>query len=328
MSWWVVIGLILAVALIFEFVNGFHDTANAVATSIATKAISPRGALLLAAGCNFVGAMLSTRVAATVGRGIVREECILLSVILAGVAAGLVWNLLTWYLSLPTSSSHALIGGLAGAAIAAMGFSAINWSGLLKILLSLLISPVIGLCGGYLFFFFLHRILPDCERHNELFRRLQLASASLIALSHGSNDAQKMMGVITMALFSAGLLPSIQVPVWVMLLCAVTITLGTAAGGWRIIKTLGIRLTKLYPCHGFAAETSSVLVISAATFLGAPVSTTHVVTTSIMGVGAYEGRNNVSWPLATGILLAWLLTLPLSGLLAAGFYHLMTALFV
>lgn len=316
--------MILVVALIFEFVNGFHDTANAVATSIATKAITPRGALLLAAGCNFVGALLSTRVATTVGKGIVNEECILLSVILAGLLAGLVWNLITWYLSLPTSSSHALIGGLAGAAMAAMGGSAINWTGLLKILGSLLISPVAGLCCGYLFFFLLHYFFPDCKRHNEIFRRIQLVSASLIALSHGSNDAQKMMGIITMALFSTGIIPTIKVPVWVMLLCAVTITLGTAAGGWRIIRTLGIRLTKLQACHGFAAETSSVLVISAATFLGAPVSTTHVVATSIMGVGAYEGKKNVSWPLASEILLAWLLTLPLCGILAAGFYHLLT----
>jgi len=320
----VVVGLILCVALIFEFVNGFHDTANAVATSISTKAISPRGALLLAATCNFVGALLSTRVAATVGKGIIKQEYILLSVILAGLLGGLIWNLITWYLSLPTSSSHALIGGLAGAAIAAMGVSAINWTGLLKILSSLIISPVVGLAGGYIFFFLLHYLFPRCDRHNDIFRRIQLISASLIALSHGSNDAQKMMGIITMALFSAGILSSIHVPVWVMLMCAATITLGTAAGGWRIIKTLGTRLTKLLPCHGFAAETSSFLVISAATFFGAPVSTTHVVATSIMGVGAYEGRKNVAWPLASEIGLAWLLTLPLSGILAAGFYYLLT----
>lgn len=320
------IGVVLLFAIIFEFVNGFHDTANAVATSIATKAISPRGALILAAACNFCGALLSTRVADTVGKGIIRQDFIFLPILLAGLLGGLVWNLTTWYFALPTSSSHALVGGLAGAGLAAAGISALNWTGLLKIFASLFISPVIGLLGGYLFFFSLKYLFPQCDRYNRTFRHIQLVSASLIALSHGSNDAQKMMGIITMALFSVGVIQSIQVPVWVMLICASALTLGTAAGGWRIIKTLGTRLTKLLPCHGFAAETSSFLVISAATFLGAPVSTTHVVASSIMGVGATQGRKNVSWALASEIGLAWLLTLPLSALLAAGFYFLLRLL--
>lgn len=317
---------VLCVALVFEFVNGFHDTANAVATSIATKAISPRGALMLAALCNFLGALLSTRVAETVGKGIINQDYIYLSILLAGLLGGLLWNLITWYLAVPTSSSHALIGGLGGAAITAAGLMAVNWWGLLKIIFSLLISPVIGFLGGYLFFYLLRLIMPSCEQKNGSFRHIQLGSASLIALSHGSNDAQKMMGIITMALFSSGYLAELKVPIWVMLLCAATITAGTAAGGWRIIRTLGLRITKLLPCHGFSAEMSSFLVISGATAIGAPVSTTHVVASSIMGVGATRGWKNVAWSLASAIGLAWALTIPCSALLASGLYLLLRLL--
>ncbi|MDH7577033.1 MAG: inorganic phosphate transporter [Bacillota bacterium] len=317
------VGGVLGAALIFEFVNGFHDTGNAIATSLATRALSPRGALFLAGFGNFCGAFLSTRVAETVGKGILREEYVFLPIIFAGLLGALAWNLITWYLALPTSSSHALIGGLAGAAFAAFGLPALNWSGLAKIFCFLLLSPVLGLAGGILFFSCLRFCLPRSGDYARVFRRLQLISAFLVALTHGSNDAQKVMGIITMTLFGIGLLPSFEVPVWVMLISALTLALGTAAGGWRIIATLGTRLTKLFPEHGFAAETAAALVIYAATLSGAPVSTTHVVAAAIIGVGASQGRKNVAWNLAREIGVAWLLTIPLSGLIGAGFYFLL-----
>lgn len=314
---------VLCVALIFEFVNGFHDTGNAIATSLATRALSPRGALLMAAVGNFCGALLSTKVAETVGKGIIKEEYIFAPIILAGLLGALTWDLITWSLALPTSSSHALVGGLVGAALVAFGFPALNWLGLFKIFSSLLLSPAFGFFGGFLFFLILQFFFPQFNGYDEGFRRLQLIPAFFIALTHGSNDAQKVMGIITITLFSTGFLPSFQVPVWVMLICALTLALGTTVGGWRIITTLGTRLTKLLPRHGFAAETAAFLVISAATLGGAPVSTTQVVATAIMGVGAFQEARNVAWTLTRAIGLAWLFTIPMSGLLAAGFYRLL-----
>ncbi len=317
------VGGVLCAALIFEFVNGFHDTGNAIAISLATKALKPRSALFLAAVGNFCGAFLSTGVAEAVGKEILRQEYVFLPIILAGLLGALAWNLITWYLALPTSSSHALVGGLAGAAVTAFGFPALNWPGLLGIFGSLFLSPALGFAGGFLFFFCLQYFFPQFGNHDRVFRRLQLISAFFVALTHGSNDAQKVMGIITITLFSVGVLPSFRVPVWVMLVSALTLALGTAVGGWRIIATLGSRLTRLLPGHGFAAETAASLVIYAATLAGAPVSTTHVVTAAIIGVGASRGKKCVAWTLAREIGLAWLLTLPLSALMGAGFFILL-----
>lgn len=313
---------LFCVALLFEFVNGFHDTGNAVATSLATRAVSPRGALLLAAIGNFCGAFLSTRVAETVGKGVIKEDFVYVPILFAGLLGALAWNLITWYFALPISSTHAMIGGLAGAAVAGFGINALNLPGMLKIYSSLLLAPCLGLIGGFLLYNLLRFSFFRHGTYDLLFLKLQLLSALFMALSHGSNDAQKMMGIISIALFSAGAMNSFHVPVWVMLLCASTLTLGTAAGGWRVINTMGNRITVLRPRHGFAAETSAFLLISAATFYGLPVSTTQVVTTSIMGVGLAGGKRNISWSVASEIGITWLLTIPCSALLGAFLYFI------
>lgn len=317
---WLVI--VVLVALLFDYINGFHDTANAIATSVSTKALTPQRAVMLAAVLNFIGALSGTAVAGTIGKGIVAPQDITQEVVVAGLIGAICWNIITWLSGIPSSSSHALIGGIVGAVVAGYGFGALIWAGLQKIILILILSPILGFTSGYLImtilFFVFGRKSP--VKVNEVFRRLQIFSASMMSFSHGSNDAQKSMGIITMALVSAGLITEFYVPLWVILACATAMALGTAAGGWRIIKTMGGKIFKLEPINGFAADLNSSLVIMTATHFGMPVSTTHVVSTSIMGVGTAKRVKAVRWGTARSIVMAWILTIPLSAIISALVY--------
>jgi inorganic phosphate transporter, PiT family len=306
--------LVIAAALIFDFINGFHDTANAIATCISTRALSVRSAILMAAGLNFVGAMISTKVAATIGKGIVDPTQVTQMVVLAGIFGAIIWDLITWYYGLPSSSSHAIIGGIMGAVIAHAGVTALHGAGLKQIILALVISPIIGIVIGFTFMV----IMMWCFRNkspyglNKTFRKLQILSAAVMAFSHGTADAQKSMGVITLALVSYGYLTTFHVPPWVMIACAVAMALGTAVGGWRIIKTVGHDFVKLQPVHGFCVETASAGVILGASAMGMPTSTTHVITSAILGVGLSKRLSAVNWQIAYRIVWAWVLTIPAS----------------
>ncbi len=313
---------IFALAVLFDYINGFHDTANAIATSVTTRALRPDYAIILSAVANFLGALTGTAVAATIGSGIVTTPTGGQGqmIIAAALVGGITWNVLTWRLGLPSSSSHALIGGLLGATLAGIGGSAVHLGAVLeKVVLPLVGSPIIGMFGAFTVMVVLLNVFRRADPHriNERFRRLQLISASFMAFSHGSNDAQKTMGIMTAALVAAGLLPVFQVPVWIMVLAACAISLGTAAGGWRIIKTMGQRVVKLDPVHGFAAETAAATVIVVASHLGMPVSTTHVVSGAIMGSGASDRFSAVRWGIAGSIVWAWILTIPASAAVAA-----------
>jgi inorganic phosphate transporter, PiT family len=304
--------LIIVLAIFFDIANGWHDAANAIATVVSTKVLSPTVAVSIAAGMNILGAFLSTAVAKTVGTGIVDPLAVTDVVIISALLSAILWNIITILMGLPVSSSHALFGGIAGAAMAYKGVSILNVSGIVKILTSLLISPVFGIVFGYLFMkliLYLFGHLPP-GTVSKYFGRLQILSSSLMAFGHGSNDAQKAMGIITMALVSGGVLTSVEVPKWVVLICAAAMGFGTLFGGWKIIKTLGVKMLKLEPIHGFAAETSSTAIIIAASHWGLPVSTTHVVSTAILGVGATKRLSAVRWGIAGKIVLAWVLTLP------------------
>ena len=313
---------LFALAVLFDYINGFHDTANAIATSVSTRALRPEFAIVLSAIANFLGALTGTEVAATIGSGIVTTPAGGSGqvVIAAALIGGIAWNLLTWRLGLPSSSSHALIGGLLGATLAALGASAVHVDSILtKVVVPLVGSPIVGLLGAFLVMVVLLNVFRHADPHriNERFRRLQLVSAAYMAFSHGSNDAQKTMGIMTAALVTAGILPAFKVPIWVMVLAAGAISLGTAAGGWRIIRTMGQRVVKLDPVHGFAAETAAATVIVAASHLGMPVSTTHVVSGAIMGSGASDRFTAVRWGIAGSIVWAWVLTIPASASVAA-----------
>ncbi|MEE8390415.1 MAG: inorganic phosphate transporter [Anaerolineae bacterium] len=309
----------IATALIFDFLNGFHDSANIVATMIASRAMGPRRALALSAVAHFVGPFLfGVAVATTIGREVVASYANTMPVVLAALLAAIVWNLITWFLSIPSSSSHALVGGLVGATIVGHGVDALQARGLLKIIAALLLSPPIGLLGGYIFMklvLFLAR--GASPRINWFFKRMQTFTAFGLALSHGANDAQKTMGIITMGLVGAGVLQQFQVPLWVIAASAGAISLGTAMGGWRIIRTLGGRFYKIRPVHGFTAQITSAAVILGAALLGGPVSTTQVVSSAILGVGSAERLSKVRWGVAGNIATTWLLTIPVSGILAA-----------
>jgi inorganic phosphate transporter, PiT family len=313
---------VVAVALFFDFTNGFHDTANSIATSVSTKALSPRMAVLSAAVLNFFGAFVSFAVAATIAKGIVDQEIITLNIVLAGLVGAITWNLVTWYVGLPSSSSHALIGGMVGSAVAAEGFGVIKWSGLKeKVLVPSLIAPFLGLVVAaalmIVVLWIIRRRAPS--KVNRVFRRLQLVSGAFVAFTHGTNDAQKTMGIISLALVASGhLSPDFgRPPTWVIVCAAAAMGLGTYAGGWRIIRTLGTRVAKLEPPQGFAAQTATASILWTTAHMGFPVSTTHVVSGSVLGAGASTRISAVRWGVAGNILIAWVLTIPCAGLVGA-----------
>jgi inorganic phosphate transporter, PiT family len=308
---------VLGLAVSFDYVNGFHDTANAIATSVSTRALRPYQAILMSATANFLGALAGTAVAKFVAAGIVTLPAGDAGqiVVCAALVGAITWDLVTWRAGIPSSSSHALIGGLIGAAFAAVGTRALNVDGIVgKVLIPLVVSPLLGIGIGFALMVVLLNVFRRSHprRINERFRRLQVLSAAYMAFAHGSNDAQKTMGIMTLALVSAGVLAEPVVPLWIIILAASAISLGTAAGGWRIIRTMGQRVVKLDPVHGFAAETTAATIILAASQFGIPVSTTHVIATAIMGVGASDRFSAVRWGVAGDIVTAWILTLPAS----------------
>lgn len=313
---WAVVILCLA----FDYINGFHDTANAIATSVSTRALEPKKAIMMTAVLNFLGAMVSTGVAKTIGGDLVLSADLIDSAVISAALIGaIVWNLATWWWGIPSSSSHALIGGIIGAVGISVGFDALNEPGILKIFFSLILSPIVAMIGGYIIMKLLLLIFGRFSpiTLNDQFRRMQILSASLMAFSHGSNDAQKAMGIITLALLSHGYIDSLEVPMWVKLACATAMALGTAAGGWRIISTMGSKIFKIETINGFAADLNSAITIFTATFLHLPVSTTHVVSGSLLGVGSSKRIKAVNWGVARSMVMAWFVTIPLSGLVAA-----------
>jgi PiT family inorganic phosphate transporter len=316
----ILLGLVIVAALVFDFINGFHDTANAIATCISTRALSIRNAILMAAGLNFVGAFVSTHVATTIGKGIVDPGHVSQIIVLAALAGAIFWDLVTWHYGIPASSSHAIIGGLIGAVVAAEGFRPLHWGGISKILIAIVVSPVAGTLVAFLIMIVIYWGFRNHHPSplNRRFRKMQVFSAAFMAFSHGSNDAQKSMGVISLALFSHGTMQVFHIPVWVIFACAAAMALGTAMGGWRIIKTVGSDFVELQPVHGFCAETSSSAVILTATAMGIPISTTHVITSAILGVGLSQGRKKVNWKVGIRIVWAWVLTIPASA--AAGYF--------
>jgi PiT family inorganic phosphate transporter len=317
--------ILLALALIFDFLNGFHDSSNIVATVISSGSMRPRLALFVAAACEFAGPFLfGVAVATTVGEGLLHDEVISPAVVIAGLFSAVLWNLATWYLGLPSSSSHALVGGLLGAALLNGGFEVVRPEGLAKILLALLLSPVFGLVAGFLVMrLTLFASQSAHPRVNTLFRRLQSLTLVGLALSHGTNDAQKTMGVIAMGLLASGYLATFEVPLWVIAASAGSIALGTSLGGWRLIRTLGGKIFRVRPVHGFASQVAGASVILGAALLGGPVSTTQVMSSAIMGVGAAERLSKVRWMVLRDLAVAWVLTIPITALLAAGAYTLM-----
>jgi PiT family inorganic phosphate transporter len=337
--------LVLLAALAFDYINGFHDSANAIATVVSTKVLTPRQAVLWAAFWNLLGALAGTAVATTVGKGLIDASVITMPTVLCALLSGITWNLVTWWLGLPSSSSHALIGGLCGAALGTAGnWEVLKWSTGLwpKVVLPMIASPLLGFFGGAGLMLLLTAILRKVRPQtvNVVFGKAQLLSSGFMGFSHGSNDAQKTMGIIALALFTgttsgafkdlpawAGFLrtPEFTVSKWVIFACALAMAAGTAAGGWRIIRTMGQKIIRLQPVHGFAAETTAALILHTTATLGIPVSTTHVISTSIMGVGAMKRFNLVKWGLVGRIVWAWVLTLPFTGLLGYGIVRLLHA---
>ncbi len=309
---------VLVLATVFDFINGFHDTANAIATSVSTRVLTPKIAVFMAAILNMVGALSGTAVAATVGKGLVAASSVTQITVVSALISAIVWDIITWYFGMPTSSSHAILSSIVGAAIATAGTGVIIQKGVFKVLIGLVVSPILGIILGFLLMLFLiwlfRRAAPSVV--TKLFGRLQIVSAAYMAFSHGSNDAQKTMGIITMALVSYYKLPDFHVPLWVIFLCATAMAFGTAAGGWKVIKTLGVRLVHLKPINGFAAETAAATIIEIASRIGLPLSTTHVISSTIMGVGASKRLSAVRWGIGGNIVLAWILTLPACGILA------------
>lgn len=331
--------VVVLAALAFDFINGFHDTANAIATSVLTKALTIPLAILMAASLNFVGALVSHKVADTVGKGIVDPSAVTHGVILAALLGAIIWNLITWYYGLPSSSSHALIGGIVGATALSqsswynqsgvfgwgMRYGIFRWAGIEKTLLGLFLSPLLGYVCGFFLMVLLMWLFRKATpwKVNHWFRYLQVVSAGFMAFSHGGNDAQKSMGIITMALVATSTIPAFVVPMWVKIACALAMAFGTAFGGWRIIKTVGRNVVELKFIHGFAAETAAALVIHTATQLGAPISTTHVISSSIMGVSSSRRLSSVRWKIAGNIVTAWLLTIPAAAVMAMVAYWIM-----
>ena len=322
--------VIIFIALIFDFLNGFHDSANSIATVVSTRVLTPRKAVLWAAFFNLVAAFLfDVHVAKTLGKGLVDLQAVNEYVIMCGLLGAIAWNIITWYFGLPTSSSHALMGGYAGAAIAKAGFGAILYGGWLKTIIFIFLAPLMGMFMGFILMATLMWIFQNrsSARINGTFRKLQLFSAALYSLGHGTNDAQKTMGVITGLLITAGILTTFEVPYWVILMSHFAIALGTLFGGWRIVKTMGQKITKLKPTGGFSAETAGGITLLITAWAGIPVSTTHTITGAIMGVGATKRLSGVRWGVAGNIIIAWILTIPASALVGATCYYI-TSLFV
>ena len=320
----VLVVLIVICALAFDFINGFHDTANSIATVVSTRVLAPRTAILMSASLNFAGALCFTQVAETIAKGLVSGAT--QPVILAAIAGAIVWNLITWYFGIPSSSSHALVGGLMGAAWAHAGTKAILWTGVrTKVLVPLVASPVAGLIVGFIIMATIMALFANrpAGTTGKLFRALQVFSSAFMSFAHGSNDAQKSMGIITLAVvsYSGHNLAHAPIPLWVKLACAIAMALGTSIGGWRIIKTMGHRIIRLEPVHGFAAECTASLIILYATLTGQTVSTTHVISGSIFGVGSAKRISAVRWQVAVNMVMAWILTMPAAGIVAALCYQ-------
>ncbi|HBC80168.1 MAG TPA: anion permease [Bacteroidales bacterium] len=322
--------VIIALVLVFDFINGFHDSANSIATVVSTKVLSPIAAVGLAASFNFIAFLVfPLSVAKTIGNKVIDADIVTLNLIAAAVTAAIVWNLITWWWGLPSSSSHTLVGGLVGAAIAGSGFGSVIFSGVLKIGVFIIIAPVLGMIMSYIISVI---VLHIVKKHSPFgidkhFRRLQLLSASAFSLGHGGNDAQKSMGIIWVALFAVGKVPKDSDPaLWIVLSCHAAIALGTLFGGWRIVKTMGQKITKLKPFEGFCAETSGALTLFMATSLGIPVSTTHTITGAIIGVGATKRASAVKWGVTTKIFWAWILTIPVSACIGAVMYFAFQAI--
>lgn len=311
----------IGLALVFDFLNGFHDAANSIAAIVSTRVMKPHWAILWAAFFNFVAFLFfGVHVATTIGTGIIDPHIITTPLIFSALLGAITWNIVTWYVGLPSSSSHALIGGLLGAGIAHAGLAPLKWLGISKILLAIVLSPLFGMIMGMTFIVIISRLFFHTvpQRVQGFFRQCQLLSSAFISLGHGSNDAQKTMGIIALLLYSAGYLGnSFYIPLWVVVLCNFVIALGTCFGGWRIVKTMGMRITKLKPVSGFCSDTASALTLAIATHFGVPVSTTHTVTGAIIGVGSINGFSAVRWGVASKIVWAWILTIPASGIVAA-----------
>jgi inorganic phosphate transporter, PiT family len=320
--------LVVFLALLFDFSNGWHDSANAIATVVSTRVVSPFVAVMAAGALNVAGAFMSTAVAKMVGSGIVDPAFVTQQMVAAALAGAILWNLFTLVLGLPTSSSHALIGGLVGAGLTHGGWAAVKFSGLRSVLEAMVLSPFCGFAIGLSLMVLISWVCFRMARSvaTRLFKRLQLVSACFMAFSHGANDAQKAMGIITLALLSAGQIQSAEVPGWVIGACAIAMGLGTAVGGWQIVRTLGMRIVKLEPVHGFAAETGAAAVLMVTAHIGLPVSTTHTITSSVMGVGAVKRLSAVRWGVTTRILYAWVFTLPGAALLSCAIYLIGTKL--
>lgn len=322
----IIMCIVVFLALAFDFINGFHDTANAIAASVSTRALTPRMAIILASSMNFIGALSFTGVAKTIG-GSIADPAQLeygVQIVIAALLAAIAWNLITWWFGIPSSSSHALIGALAGAVIAAAGVSGINASGFTGIVQALIFSPLIAFTGGFIVMWLLKRIFANRNPHqvNKGFRTSQIVTAAFQSFTHGTNDAQKAMGIITFALVAAELRDNLEVPLWVKLSAATAMALGTSVGGWKIIKTMGTKIFKIEPINGFAADTVSAAVILTATLTHFPVSTTHVITSSILGVGSAKRFANVKWSVAGRIVMSWIITIPISMGLAYLFFKL------
>jgi PiT family inorganic phosphate transporter len=325
----------IILALFFDFINGFHDSANAISTVVATKVLTPIRAVGMAAVGNLIGPLFfSTAIAATIGKGIIKIEMVpnnemLVIMVFSALVGAIVWDLITWYLGLPTSSSHALVGGLVGAGLAAIGSQSVNPSGVEKVVAFMVISPIIGMVAAFILTTIVirafYRVAPS--RINKYFRRLQLFSAFFYSVTHGTNDAQKTMGIITVLLVAYGSLTTFNVPLWVILAAHISISFGTFLGGWRIVKTMAQRITKLRPYQGFCAETSGGVVLASMAALGIPVSTTHVISSSIMGVGATDKLSAVRWGIARKIVGAWILTIPAAAFISASTYLIMSTFF-
>jgi PiT family inorganic phosphate transporter len=340
---WTLLALVMVLAVSFDFINGFHDTANSIATVVATRVLSPGVAIMMSATLNFVGALTGQAVAKTITSGLVdnaaMKELDFASgqlIIMGALIGAITWNLVTWYFGIPSSSSHALIGGVVGAGLAALGAENIVWSGLLqKVVLPLILSPMIGFFGSLLLMKLLYYLFTSATPQSvgNLFRRFQIASSAFMAFSHGSNDAQKTMGIMTLAIYSAGFSLSVDdkgapnVPVWIILIAATAMAFGTAAGGWRIIHTMGHRMVRLEPIHGFAAETTAATIIETASRFGFPLSTTHIISSCILGVGAARRLTGVRWNVAFNIIRAWIFTIPVCATLAFLSYWLLQLVF-